>query len=80
VLAASQPVPDRPFSGRKVTSNVRIEAESGSILAARAFDPDLSVGHHLAVMLQGSHGEVALVHGLAVFMSSERFTWSAPHI
>jgi hypothetical protein len=41
------------------------------MLAARAFDPRLSAGGHLAVALRDSHGEVALVHGAAVFMSSE---------
>jgi hypothetical protein len=59
--------------------HVRNEAESGSVLAARAFDPCLSAGGHLTVALRSFRGEVALVHGPAVYMSSERFTWSTPH-
>ena len=71
VSLSSHPVAGRPFSGRKAASNERNEAESVSILTARAFDPPPlgecppHGGRH------GSHGEVALIHGAAVFMSSE---------
>jgi hypothetical protein len=39
VSLSSHPVAGRPFSGRKAASYERNEAESGSILTARAFDP-----------------------------------------
>jgi len=68
---------DHPFSGRTVVSFVRIEAESGSFIAAHAFDPTFR-GDHLTVVLRGFHAEVALRRGPAVYMSSERFTWSTP--
>jgi hypothetical protein len=41
------------------------------MLTARAFDPHLSAGSHLSVALRGSRREVALIHGPAVYMSSE---------
>lgn len=75
---SSQPVTDRPDSGWKVASDVRNEVESGSVITARAFDHRLAATSHLTVALRGSHSEVALVHGAAVYMTSESFSWSAP--
>jgi len=72
VSLSPQPVSDRPFLGRKATSIVCIEAETGSMLTARAFDPRCSHSEQPPHgSLRGSHGEVALVHGAVVFMSSE---------
>jgi len=41
------------------------------MLAARAFDPRLTAADHLAVALRSFRSEVALIHGPAVYMSSE---------
>jgi hypothetical protein len=41
------------------------------MLAAHAFDPRLAASDHLAVIHRSSRREVALVHGPAVYMSSE---------
>jgi len=41
------------------------------MLAARAFDPRLSASDRLTAILRGSRSEVTLLHGPAVYMSSE---------
>jgi hypothetical protein len=68
---SSHPIPGRPTSdGRPLPTDVT-RLNRVQFLAARAFDPRLSASDHLAVILRSSRGEVALVHGPAVFMSSE---------
>jgi hypothetical protein len=46
---------------------VRNEAESGSLLAAHAFD------------FQGFDAQVTPRRRLVAYMSNEQFTWSTPH-
>jgi hypothetical protein len=61
----------RPVGALAPPLEVPDDAHLGEANAARAFDPHLTAGDHLAVVLRSSRGEVALVHGPAVCMSNE---------
>src|SRR5262245_39121988 len=66
VPVATPPVPGRPYFGRKATSVVCNEAESGSMLAAHAFD------------FQGFDAQVTPSRRLVAYMSNGLFTWPTP--